>query len=125
MSGYIKGGMISEAHDLLPEAKKVHPKLNRVAYHILIRGYCKMEDFEKAIECLKEMRKDGLLPNVDEYDKLIQSLCLKAMDWRRAEKLLEEMEDSGLCLRGISRSLIAAVKELEGEEMQSKASQEA
>ncbi|CAD6228714.1 unnamed protein product [Miscanthus lutarioriparius] len=125
MSGYIKGGMISEAHDLLREAKKVHPKLNRVAYHILIRGYCKMEDFEKAIECLKEMRKDGLLPNVDEYDKLIQSLCLKAMDWRRAEKLLEEMEDSGLCLRGISRSLIAAVKELEGEEMQSKASQEA
>lgn len=125
MSGYTKGGMIDEAHDLLREAKKIHPKLNRLAYHILIRGYCKMEDFEKAIECLKEMRKDGVQPNVDEYDKLIQSLCLKAMDWRRAEKLLEEMEDSGLCLRGISRSLIAAVKELEGEEMQSKASQEA
>lgn len=125
MSGYAKGGMIDEAHDLLREAKKIHPKLNRVAYHILIRGYCKMEDFEKANECLKEMKKDGLQPNVDEYDKLIQSLCLKAMDWRRAEKLLEEMEDSGLCLRGISRSLITAVKELEGEEMQSKASQEA
>jgi len=30
-----------------------------------------------------------------------------------------------LCLKGISRSLIAAVKELEAEEMQSKASQEA
>ncbi|RCV28564.1 hypothetical protein SETIT_5G414500v2 [Setaria italica] len=125
MSGYAKGGMIDEAHALLREAKKIHLKLNRVSYHILIRGYCKMEEFEKAIECLKEMRKDGLLPNVDEYDKLIQSLCLKALDWRRAEKLLEEMEDSGLCLKGISRSLIAAVKELEGEEMQSKSSLEA
>ena len=125
MSGYAKGGMIDEAHALLREAKKIHPKLNRVCYHILIRGYCKMEEFEKAIDCVKEMRKDGLLPNVDEYGKLIQSLCLKAVDWRRAEKLLEEMEDSGLCLKGISRSLIAAVKELEAEEMQSKASQEA
>ncbi|KAJ1286638.1 hypothetical protein BS78_03G367700 [Paspalum vaginatum] len=125
MSGYTKGGMIDEAHALLREAKKIHPKLNRVTYHILIRGYCKMEEFEKAIECLEEMKKDGLQPNVDEYEKLIQSLCLKAMDWRRAEELLDEMEDSGLCLKGITRSLIVAVKELEGEEMQSKASQKA
>ncbi|CAO1946903.1 unnamed protein product [Urochloa humidicola] len=125
MSGYTKGGMIDEAHALLREAKKIHPKLSRISYHILIRGYCKMEEFEKAIECLKEMRRDGLHPNLDEYEKLIQSLCLKAMDWRRAEKLLEEMEDNGLFLKGISRSLIAAVKELEEEEMQSKASQQA
>ncbi|GJM92305.1 hypothetical protein PR202_ga08766 [Eleusine coracana subsp. coracana] len=123
MSGYIKGGMVDEAHALLREAKKIHPKLNRVAYHIIIRGYCKIEEFEKAIECLKEMSKDGLLPNVDEYEKLIQSLCLKSLDWRTAEKLLEEMEDSGLCLKGTSRSLITAVKELEEEAMQSNASQ--
>ncbi|PNT73374.1 pentatricopeptide repeat-containing protein At3g02650, mitochondrial [Brachypodium distachyon] len=124
MSGYTKGGMISEAHSLLREAKKIHPKLSRVTYHILIRGYCKMEEFEKALECLNEMKEDGLQPNMDEYNKLIQSLCLKAMDWRTAEKLLEEMESSGLCLKGITRSLVAAVKELEMEEM-SKDSQEA
>ncbi|KAI4966816.1 hypothetical protein ZWY2020_035955 [Hordeum vulgare] len=124
MSGYAKGGMIDEAHSLLREAKKIHPKPSRVTYHILIRGYCKMEEFEKALECLKEMKEDGLQPNMDEYNKLIQSLCLKAMDWRTAEKLLEEMEGSGLCLKGITRSLIAAVKELEMEEA-SKDSQEA
>ncbi|KAL6840341.1 hypothetical protein ACP4OV_030151 [Aristida adscensionis] len=125
MSGYTKGGMVDEAHGLLREAKKIHKKLNRVIYHILIRGYCKIEEFGKAIECLKEMQKDGLQPNVDEYDKLIQTLCLKAMDWKKAETLLDEMENSGLGLKGISRSLITAVKELEREEMQSKESQEA
>ncbi|KAF7031990.1 hypothetical protein CFC21_043221 [Triticum aestivum] len=124
MSGYAKGGMIDEAHSLLREAKKIYRKLNRVSYHILIRGYCKMEEFGKALECLKEMKQDGVQPNVDEYNKLIQSLCLKAMDWRTAEKLLEEMEGSGLYLKGITRSLIAAVKELEMEEA-SKDSQEA
>jgi pentatricopeptide repeat protein len=60
---------------------------------------------------------------MDEYNKLIQSLCLKAMDWRTAEKLLEEMEGSGLRLKGITRSLVVAVKELEMEEA-SKDSQE-
>ncbi|KAF7039025.1 hypothetical protein CFC21_049100 [Triticum aestivum] len=124
MSGYIKGGMIDEAHSLLREAKKIHAKPSRVTYHILIRGYCKMEEFEKALECLKEMKEDGLQPNMDEYSELIQSLCLKSMDWRTAEKLLEEMEGSGLCLKGIIRSLIPAVKELETEEA-SKDSQEA
>ncbi|KAM3242117.1 hypothetical protein ACQJBY_054676 [Aegilops geniculata] len=124
MSGYAKGGMIDEAHSLLREAKKIYRKLSRVTYHILICGYCKMEEFEKALECLKEMKEDGVQRNVDEYNKLIQSLCLKAMDWRTAEKLLEEMEGSGLYLKGITRSLIAAVKELEMEEV-SKDSQEA
>lgn len=124
MSGYAKGGMMDEAHALLRDAKRIHPRLSRVTYHTLIRGYCKMEEFEKALECLKEMKEDGMEPNMDEYNKLIQSLCLKALDWRTAENLLKEMEDGGLCLKGTTRSLIAAVKELEMDEL-SKASQEA
>ncbi|KAL5229034.1 hypothetical protein ABZP36_017299 [Zizania latifolia] len=123
MSGYTKGGMVDEAHSILRDAKKIHPKLSTVTYHTVIRGYCKMEEFEKALECLNEMKEDGMQPNMDEYNKLIQSLCLKALDWRTAEKLLKEMDDSGLRLKGITRSLIAAVKELEMEES-SKASQE-
>ncbi|XP_020095356.1 pentatricopeptide repeat-containing protein At3g02650, mitochondrial [Ananas comosus] len=117
MSGYAKGGLLDEAHEILREAKRIHQKLSPVTYHILIRGYCKMEQFEKALECLNEMKEDGMQPNTDEYNKLIQSLCLKAMDWRTAEKLLEEMTESGLYLKGITRSLIAAVKELEEEEI--------
>ncbi|KAG1333961.1 pentatricopeptide repeat-containing protein, mitochondrial-like [Cocos nucifera] len=120
MSGFAKGGLMDEAYKIFCEAKKRHPKLSAVTYHTLIRGYCKMEEFEKALECLKEMKEDGLQPNTDEYDKMIQSLCLKALDWRMAEKLLEEMKESGLYLKGITRSLIAAIKELEEEEIQSK-----
>ncbi|XP_010917712.1 small ribosomal subunit protein mS80 (rPPR6)-like [Elaeis guineensis] len=120
MSGFAKGGLMDEAYKIFCEARKRLPKLSAVTYHILIRGYCKMEEFEKALECLKEMKEDGLQPNTDEYNKMIQSLCLKALDWRTAEKLLEEMKESGLYLKGITRSLIAAIKELEEEEIQSK-----
>ncbi|XP_073000389.1 small ribosomal subunit protein mS80 (rPPR6) [Typha latifolia] len=119
MSGFAKGGLMDEAYEIFREAKKRHPKLSPVTYHILIRGYCKLEEFQKALECLKEMKEDELQPNTNEYNNLIQSLCLKAMDWRTSEKLLEEMKESGLYLKGITRSLIAAVKEIEEEEIHS------
>ena len=100
---------------MLAEAKKKHCKLTPVTYHTMIRGYCKLEQFEKAVKLLQEMEKYGVQANTDEYNKLIQSLCLKAADWGMAEKLMEEMTRKGLHLNGITKSLVRAVKELEEE----------
>ncbi|KAD5316980.1 hypothetical protein R6Q59_032246 [Mikania micrantha] len=115
MSGYAKGGNMEEAAKMLTKAKKNHCKLTPVTYHTIIRGYCKIEQFEKAVKLLQEMEEYGVRPNSDEYNKLIQSLCLKAADWAMAEKLMEEMTKKGLHLNGITKSLIRAVKELEEE----------
>ncbi|XP_061368436.1 small ribosomal subunit protein mS80 (rPPR6) [Gastrolobium bilobum] len=114
-SGYSNGGEMEEARKILGEAKKKHVKLSPVMYHTLIRGYCKLEQFDKALELLIEMKDFGVCPSVDEYEKLIQSLCLKALDWEKAEKLQEEMKENGLHLKGITRALIRAVKEVENE----------
>ncbi|XP_074280852.1 uncharacterized protein LOC141605843 [Silene latifolia] len=115
ISGYTKGGLMEEACKVLSDARKKHPKLCPVTIHTLIRGYCKLEQFDKAVNLLKDMRKYGVEPNVDEYNKLIQSLCLKALDWKTAERLLEEMKANGMHLPSITRDLISAVKELEQE----------
>lgn len=115
ISGYVKGGMMDEACKVLSMAKKKHPKLCPATLHTLIRGYCNLGEFDKAIKLLSKMKDYGVEPNVDEYNKLIQSLCLKALDWKTAEKLLEEMKEKGLYLPGITRGLISAVKELEQE----------
>lgn len=126
ISGYTKGGQMQEARKILSEAKKKHSKLSPVTYHTLIRAYCKLEEFDKALELLAEMEDHGVSPNVDEYNKLIQSLCLKALDWETAEKLLDEMKEKGLHLNGITRGLIRAVKEMVEEEVKtSKTSVEA
>lgn len=77
------------------------------------------------MEYFREMKENGVNPNHDEYNKLIQSLCLKSMDWRTAEVLLEEMKENGLRLNGITRGLIRAVKELEEEVQSSEAVVEA
>ncbi|KAL7198028.1 hypothetical protein ACSBR2_020531 [Camellia fascicularis] len=119
MSGYVKGGEMEEACKVLAEAKKKHSNLSPVTYHTLIRGYCKLEEFDKALKLLDEMKEYGVQPNADEYNKLIQSLCLKALDWGKAEKLLKEMKENGLHLNGITKGLIKAVKEMEEEEVRS------
>ena len=108
---------MQEARKILSEAKKKHSKLSPVTYHTLIRAYCKLEQFDKALELLAEMEDHGVSPNVDEYNKLIQSLCLKALDWETAEKLLDEMKEKGLHLNGITRGLIRAVKEMVEEDV--------
>ncbi|KAL0927698.1 hypothetical protein M5K25_001897 [Dendrobium thyrsiflorum] len=115
MSGFAKAGLMDEAFKVFCEAKKKHKILTPVIYHILIRGYCKLEEYEKALECLKDMKEHTIQPNADEYSKLIKTLCLKAVDWRTAEKLSEEMKESGFYLRGETSSLISAVKMLEEE----------
>ncbi|GAB2287121.1 hypothetical protein Dimus_021507 [Dionaea muscipula] len=115
MSGYSKGGLMDEACRVLCEAKKKHPKLCPATYHTLIRGYCKLKEFDKALQLLSEMEDYGVRPTVDEYNKMIQSLCLQALDWKAAEGLLDMMKQKGLHLPSITRGLVQAVKELEGE----------
>ncbi|KMT05759.1 hypothetical protein BVRB_7g166000 [Beta vulgaris subsp. vulgaris] len=115
ISGYVKGVMMEEARKVLSMARKNHPKLCPTTFHTLIRGYCKLGEFDKALKLLSEMKDYGVVPNVDEYNKLIQTLCLESLDWKTAEKLLEEMKEKGLYLPGITRGLISAVKELEQE----------
>jgi pentatricopeptide repeat protein len=106
---------MEEARKILEEAKKNHLKLSPVMYHTIIRGYVKLEQFDEALELLTEMEDFGVRASADEYEKLIQSLCLKALDWERAEKLEEEMKEKGIHLKGITRALIRAVKEAEKE----------
>ncbi|KAK6132246.1 hypothetical protein DH2020_034006 [Rehmannia glutinosa] len=112
MSGYTRDGEMEEACKIFDEAKKKHSILSPITYHTLIRGFCKLEQYDKAVSLLGEMKEHGVQPNHDEYNKLIKSLCLKALDWETAEKLEEEMRADGLILNGRTRALINAVKEL-------------
>ncbi|KAL0351530.1 UNVERIFIED_CONTAM: hypothetical protein Scaly_1541700 [Sesamum calycinum] len=112
MSGYAKGGAMEEACKIYDEAKKRHAKLSPVTFHTLIRGFCKLEQYDKAVSLIGEMKQHGVNPNHDEYNKLIKSLCLKALDWETAEKLQGEMKVNGLILNGRTSALIRAVKQL-------------
>lgn len=113
ISGFARAGEMDEACKIFDEAKKTHKKLTPVVYHSLIRGYCRVEQFDKAVSLLMEMRQHGVQPKHDEYNKLIKSLCFKALDWETAEKLQEDMQANGIPLNGRTKALISAVRELQ------------
>ncbi|KAL3641220.1 hypothetical protein CASFOL_016188 [Castilleja foliolosa] len=116
MSGYVRNDEVEQASAIFDEAKKNHSKLSPITFHTLIRGYCKLEQYDKAVSLLGEMKTYGVTASHDEYNKLIKSLCFKALDWETAEKLEEEMRANGVVLNGRTRALISAIKELkEGE----------
>ncbi|XP_031129746.1 pentatricopeptide repeat-containing protein At3g02650, mitochondrial-like [Ipomoea triloba] len=117
ISGYVRKLEMDEARKILDDVKEKHSKLSSATYHTLIRGgYCKLEQFDEALALLREMKE----PSADEYNKLIQSLCLNAVDWEKAEKLLEEMKGNGVQLNAITKGLIRAVKEMEQDELERK-----
>ncbi|VFQ86862.1 unnamed protein product [Cuscuta campestris] len=121
VSGYVRMSEMEEAYKLFCQAKKkLSPKaskLSLVTYHSLIRGFCKLEQFDRALALFSEMKADGVQPNHDEYNKLIQSLCLYPLDWKKAEELMVEMEANGLHLNAITKGLVRAVKEMEQDAM--------
>jgi pentatricopeptide repeat protein len=53
-------GKMEEATKILEEAKKNHLKLCPVMYHTLIRGYCRLERFDEALELVYEMKDFGI-----------------------------------------------------------------
>lgn len=116
ISGYVRRCEMEEAYKILQQAKKnlsESSKLSSVTYHTLIRGFCKLEQFDQALALFSEMKEDGVQPNHDEYNKLIQSLCLYPLNWKKAEELMVEMESNGLHLNAITKGLVRAVKEME------------
>lgn len=115
LAGYVEGGAMEDACKVLDEAKRKHKKLSPCIYYSLIRGYCKLEQFDIALKYMREMKKYGVKPSASEYNSLIKLLCLKALDWKAAESLLEEMKESGLHTYGKTKCLVQAVKELEEE----------
>ncbi|KAI5668641.1 hypothetical protein M9H77_18494 [Catharanthus roseus] len=119
MGGYVEGGAMEDAHKILDEAKRKHLKLSPIIYYTLIQGYSKLEQFDMAWKLLREMKEYAVQPSANEYKKLIKSLCFKSLDWATAEQLLQEMQEKGLHLNELTKSLIKAVKELEEEALAS------
>ncbi|KAF5188175.1 Pentatricopeptide repeat-containing protein [Thalictrum thalictroides] len=107
ISGLSKAGEMDEVMGLVKvmESRGLRPDV--YTYSVIISGY-------GAVECDEG---EWCRTNSDEYNKMIQSLCLKAVDWRTAEKLLEEMKEKGLYLKESTKGLVRAVKELEEMEL--------
>jgi len=79
--------------DRLLESKSCEPDV--VSFTTLIDGYSKRGEFQKAVECLKEMMERGCSPNVMTYNALVEGLCLSG-EVDEAKMMMSRMRLNGL-----------------------------
>ncbi|KAG0495882.1 hypothetical protein HPP92_000573 [Vanilla planifolia] len=60
----------------------------------MIAGFCEEEEFEGALEVLREMKRRGCKPEVVSYNILLMGMC-RAGQWRNARDLFEDMPRRG------------------------------
>lgn len=81
---------VEHAENVFLELKDQIPP-NSNTFNILIHGYCKSRQMEKAKKTMEQMEKLGINPDVVSYTSLIESYC-REKDFRKVDSILDEMK---------------------------------
>ncbi|KAL0688602.1 hypothetical protein Bca4012_088279 [Brassica carinata] len=87
MKAHIKAGDVESAIALF-EDSDCEP--DQVMYSTLLKGLCKRERPRDALALMLEMQKDGVYPNRDSYETLLQCLCYSGLSME-AVKVVKDM----------------------------------
>ncbi|XP_031094480.1 pentatricopeptide repeat-containing protein At3g22670, mitochondrial-like [Ipomoea triloba] len=89
----VKGGSVERAYDVYLE-EKVHIAPNLRTFNMLIHGWCKIRQIEKAKRTIQEMVRHGFAPDPVTYTCLIEAYC-REKDFRKVDATLDEMRKKG------------------------------
>ncbi|XP_078180869.1 tetratricopeptide repeat (TPR)-like superfamily protein [Carex rostrata] len=102
ISALVNAGSMEEASEVLDEMKQARIPANRVTYNVLIRGYCKKLQLDKAKDLMREMEaRIGVLPDVVTYNILIDG-CLLIDNIAGALAYYTEMREKGIAPSKVS-----------------------
>lgn len=102
VSALVKVGSMDRARQVLAEMSRIGVPANLITYNVLLKGYCKQLQIDKARELLKEMVDDaGIQPDVVSYNILIDG-CILVDDSAGALSFFNEMRARGIAPTKIS-----------------------
>ncbi|GAB4850594.1 hypothetical protein Ancab_029903 [Ancistrocladus abbreviatus] len=90
MDALVKENSVENAHKVFLEFKDIISPNSR-SFNILIHGWCKARQFDKAQLAVEEMEKVGFCPDVVSYTSFIEAYC-REKDFHKVEEILDEME---------------------------------
>ncbi|KAI4302861.1 hypothetical protein MLD38_038560 [Melastoma candidum] len=115
VSALVKAGSMDQAHQVLAEMVRVGVPASRVTYNILLKGYCKQLQIDKAKELLKHMADVvGIEPDAVSYNTLING-CIMVDDSSGALELFNEMRARGIAPTKISYTTLMKAFALSGQ----------
>ncbi|GAB4856729.1 hypothetical protein Ancab_014643 [Ancistrocladus abbreviatus] len=115
ISALLKAGSMDKARQVLAEMTRIGVPANRVTYNILLKGYCKQLQIEKAKELVREMAENvGISPDVVSYNTLIDG-CILVDDSAGALSYFNEMRARGITPTKISYTTLMKAFALSGQ----------
>ncbi|KAH6801340.1 hypothetical protein C2S52_001804 [Perilla frutescens var. hirtella] len=94
MDSLVKQGSVEHAERVFFDFKD-HISPNSQTYNVLVHGWCKIRQMDKAKATIDEMKKQGFHPDAMTYTTIIESYC-RERDFRKVEATIEEMKQNGL-----------------------------
>ncbi|KAK6122689.1 hypothetical protein DH2020_043573 [Rehmannia glutinosa] len=73
---------------------KEHIRPSSQTYNVLVHGWCKTRQIDKAKKTVDEMKANGFRPDSVTYTSFIEAYC-REKDFRKVDDTLEEMEKDG------------------------------
>ena len=93
--GYVAEGLLMEVFRKKKEMVERGINPDTVSYTILIDGFSKLGDVEKAVGFLNKMRKDGVQPNLVTYTAIMLGFC-KRGKLEEAFSIFKMVDDLGI-----------------------------
>ncbi|XWS66935.1 hypothetical protein CRYUN_Cryun05aG0243200 [Craigia yunnanensis] len=115
VSAFVKAGLMDRAREVLAEMTRIRVPANRITYNILLKGYCRQLQIDKAKELLRDMADDaGIKPDVVSYNILIDG-CILIDDSSGALAFFNEMRERGISPTKISYTTLMKAFALSGQ----------
>lgn len=94
MNALVKEGSVENSERVYLEFKeRISPNLK--TYNMLMHGWCKTRQMDKAMKTVDEMKKHGYCPDSVTYANFIEAYC-REKDFRKVDETLAEMKRNGL-----------------------------
>lgn len=104
MDALVKGNSVEHAQEVYLEYKNcLHP--NSHTFNILIHGWCKARQIDKARDTMEEMENHGFVPDVIAYTSVIDYYC-REKDFRKVDEVLQEMEENGCPPNAVTNTIV-------------------
>ncbi|KAK7345937.1 hypothetical protein VNO77_16553 [Canavalia gladiata] len=100
----VKGDSVEHAHNVLLEFKSSIP-LNSHSFNVLMHGWCKARNFDKARKVMEDMKEHGFSPDVFSYTTFIEAYCHEK-DFRKVDEVLEEMRGNGCTPNAVTYTIV-------------------
>ncbi|GMP56359.1 hypothetical protein CsSME_00020882 [Camellia sinensis var. sinensis] len=104
MDALVKENSVEHAQDVYLEFKNCIPP-NSHTLNVLIHGWCKVRQMERARETMGDMEKLGFHPNVISYTCFVEAYC-REKDFRKVDVILEEMQEKGCPPNAVTYTIV-------------------